>query len=422
VDLNKIIARVKAILMTPKTEWPVIDNEPATIAAIYKNYVVILAAIPAVCSFIKTSLIGISVPFAGTIRIGIGAGVSGAVVTYLLSLATLYVMALIVDALATSFDAQKNQVQAFKTVAYAYTASWIAGFGQILPYLGLLIALAGGIYSIYLLYLGVQYTMKCPPQKAAGYTAVAIIVAIVLGLVVGMVVGGITGMGAAMSSGVFSTSRNDSSRNDSDVTFDKDSPLGKMQEWSKGVEKATKQMESAQKSGNQDQQAAAFKNMMGAALGGGDVVESLPPDRLKPFIPESLGGLPRTRFSAERNNAMGMQISEASATFANDSGKSVELQITDTGTAKGLLGLAAWAGLEGEKQSDSGYEKTYRDNGNLIHEEWHGSSGEYTIVIADRFTVSAKGSGDSIDDLKSAVHDIDLGALEGMKGEGVKKN
>lgn len=417
MDLNKIIARVKAILMTPKTEWPVIDTEPATIADIYKNYVVILAAIPAVCSFIKTSLIGISVPFAGTIRIGIGAGLSGAIVTYVLSLATLYVMALIVDALATSFDAQKNQVQAFKTVAYAYTASWVAGFGQIVPYLGLLIALAGGIYSIYLLYLGVQYTMRCPPQKAAGYTAVAIIVAIVLGLVVGMVVGGITGMGAAMSGGAFSTSRNDS-----DVTFDKDSPLGKMQEWSKGVEKATKQLETAQKSGDKDQQADAFKSMMGAALGGGDVVESLPPDRLKPFIPESLGGLPRTRFSAERNNAMGMQISEASGTFANDSGKSVELQITDTGTAKGLLGLAAWAGLEGEKQSDSGYEKTYRNDGNLIHEEWHGSSGEYTIVIADRFTVSAKGSGDSIDDLKKVVHGIDLGALEGMKGEGVKKN
>jgi len=416
VDLNKIIARVKAILTTPKTEWPVIDNEPATIADIYKNYVVILAAIPAVCSFIKTSLIGISVPFAGTIRIGIGAGLSGAIVTYVLSLATLYVMALIVDALATSFDAQKNQVQAFKTVAYAYTASWVAGFGQILPYLGFLIALVGGIYSIYLLYLGVQYTMKCPPQKAAGYTAVAIIVAIILSFVVFTVVGGITGMGAAMSSGAFSTSRNDS-----DVTFDKDSPLGKMQEWSKGMEKATKQLETAQKSGNQDQQADAFKSMMGAALGGGDVVESLPPDRLKPFIPESLGGLPRTRFSAERNNAMGMQISEASGTFANDAGRSVELQITDTGTAKGLLGLAAWAGLEGEKQSDSGYEKTYRDNGNLIHEEWHGSSGEYTIVIADRFTVSAKGSGGSIDDLKSVVHGIDLSALEGMKGEGVKK-
>ena len=417
MDLNKIIARVKAILMTPKTEWPVIDNEPATVAELYSNYIVILAAIPAVCGFIKMSLLGISVPFAGTIRIGIGAGVSSMIITYVLSLVSVYVMALIVDALAPSFDAQKNQVQAMKTVAYSYTASWVAGFGQILPFLGFIIALAGGIYSIYLLYLGVQYTMKCPQPKAVGYTAVSIIVAVVLSIVVGMVAGGVTGMGAAMSGGAFSTSRNDS-----DVTFDKDSPLGKLQEYGKSMEKAGKQMEAAQKSGDQDAQAAAFKSMMGAALGGGDVVESLPPDRLKPFIPDSVAGLPRTSFSAERNNAMGMQISEANGTFTDGSGKSVELQITDAGTAKGLLGFAAWAGLEGEKQSDSGFEKTYRENGRLIHEEWHGKSGEFTVVVGDRFTVSAKGTGDSIDDLKRVVGDLDLGALEDLKGEGVKKN
>jgi hypothetical protein len=417
VDLNKIIARVKAILMTPKTEWPVIDSEPATVADLYKNYIVVLAAIPAICGFIKMSVLGVTAPFVGTYRVGIGAGISGMILNYVLGLASVYVMALIIDALAPSFDAQKNQVQAVKTVAYAYTASWVAGLGQLLPFLGVLILLAGGIYSIYLLYLGVQYTMKCPEAKAPGYTAVSIVVAIVLSIVVGMVVAGVTGMGLAAGGGAFSTSRNDS-----DVTFDKDSPLGKMQEWSKGMEKAGKQMEAAEKSGNQEAQAAAFKNIMGAALGGGDVVESLPPDRLKPFIPESIGGLSRTRFSAERNNAMGMQISEASGTFSDGSGKSVELQVTDTGTAKGLLGLASWAGVEGEKQSDNGYEKTYRDNGRLIHEEWHGNSGEFTVVIADRFTVSAKGSGDSIDDLKRAVGSLDLNALEGMKGEGVKKN
>ena len=252
----------------------------------------------------------------------------------------------------------------------------------------------------------------------------AIIVAIILGFLVGMVVAGVTGMGAMMGSGSgFTMSRNDSTmpRNGGDVQFDKDSPLGKLQEFSKNVEHASKNMETAQKSGDQEAQAAAMKNMMGAVLGGGDVVESLPPDRLKPFIPGSLAGMPRTRFAAERNNAMGMQISEASATFANEGGRSVDLQITDTGTAKGLLGLAAWAGLEGEKQTESGYEKTYRNDGRLIHEEWQGDHGEYTIILGDRFTVSVRGSADSIDQLKGAVADLDLSGLEALKGEGVKK-
>ena len=417
MDFNKLVGRVKAILLTPKTEWPVIAGEPASIGDLYKNYVLILAAIPAVFGFLKMSLIGVSVPFAGTVRIGVASGLSSMVIGYVLSLVMLYVMALIVDALAPTFGGQKSQIQAFKTVTYAYTASWIAGFAQILPVLAVLFAIAGGIYSIYLLYLGLPNTMKCPPEKAAGYTAVAIIIAIVLSLVIGMVVGTVTGVGSMMG-GASSIS---TSNNDSDVTFDKDSPLGQLEEYGKKMEQAGKQMEAAQKSGDSDAQAAAMKALMGAALGAGQV-EALSPDRLKPFIPESLAGLSRTEFSAERNGAMGMQIAEARATYSNADGRSMRLAITDTGSAKGLLGLASWAGVEGEQQTDNGYEKTYRENGRLVHEEWHGSNGGYTVVLGDRFTVSVDGSADSIDELKAALSDVDLSALEALKNEGVKKD
>ena len=415
MDFNKLIARVKAILFTPRTEWPVIAGETTTPADLYKGYIIILAAIPAVFSFLKMSLIGISVPFAGTIRIGIGAGITSMIVGYVMSLIMVYVMALIIDALAPSFGGQKDRTQALKTVAYAYTASWIAGFGQIIPGLWTLIAIAGGIYSIYLLYLGLPNTMKCPPEKAAGYTAVAIIVAILLGFVVAMVVGAVSGSSSFMRGGGFSVG---DSRG-GDVKFDKDSPLGKLEQYGKNMELATKKMETAQSSGNANAQADALKAMMGAALGGG-TVEALAPDRLKPFVPQTLAGLPRKDVSVERNNAMGMQISEAHATYGNDAGRSVRLEITDTGTAKGLLAFAGWAGMEGEKESSGGFEKTYRADGRLIHEEWHGSSGEYTVVLGDRFTVELKGDADNIDQLKAALGELDLKALEALKDEGVK--
>jgi hypothetical protein len=413
VDFNKLIARAKAILLTPKTEWPVIANEPTTAADLYKGYIVILAAVPVIFAFIKWSIIGVSVPFAGTMRIGMGLGLTQMLISYVLSLAMVYVLALIIDALAPSFGGQKDQIQALKTAAYAYTASWVAGVAQILPWLGMLIMIAGGIYSIYLLYLGLPNTMKAPNDKAVGYTVVVIIVGIVMGIVVGMVTAAITGTGAAMS-GAFSSSQ------DADVQFDKDSPMGKLEQWSKNVEQASKQMEAAQKSGDQDAQADAMKSMMGAALGGGDV-EALAPDRLKPFLPETLMGMQRGDMSAERNGAMGMQISEARAAYTAD-GRSVTLQITDTGSAKGLLGLANWAGVEGERQDGDSYEKTYRQDGRLIHEEWDGTRGEYTIVLGDRFTVQLNGEGASIDDLKAALSDLDLGSLEALKNEGVKAN
>ena len=62
---DRLVTRVQGILTSPKTEWPIIADEPATAADIYRNYVFILAAIPSVCSFIKSSIIGISIPFAG---------------------------------------------------------------------------------------------------------------------------------------------------------------------------------------------------------------------------------------------------------------------------------------------------------------------------------------------------------------------
>jgi hypothetical protein len=51
VDFNKLIARVKGILLTPKTEWPVIAGESTTVADLYKGYIVWLAAIPPIFTF-----------------------------------------------------------------------------------------------------------------------------------------------------------------------------------------------------------------------------------------------------------------------------------------------------------------------------------------------------------------------------------
>jgi len=422
VDINKLIARAKAILLTPKTEWPVIAAEPATVPDLYKNWIVILAAIPAIAGFIKGSLIGYGA-FGFSYRVGIGAGITGAIVGYALGLAMAYVMALIIDALAPNFGGEKNPVQALKTVAYAWTASWVAGIGQIVPGLGWLIAIAGGIYGIYLLYLGLPHTMKAPADKAAGYTAVSVIIAIVLSWVCALVVGGIIGTGAMMGMGAAGSNLHIGSSG-GDITIDKDSALGKLDAFSKKMEAAGKQMEAAQKTGDADAQGKAMGAVIGAAMGGGDQVEALAPDMLKPFVPATLAGLPRTDFSAEKNGAMGMQVSTANATYSDSaSGRSLRFEVTDMGSAKGLMAMAGWAALQQERETEHGYEKTYKQDGRLVHEEWDSKDkhGEFSIVLGDRFTVKLSGNADSIDQLKGAVGSINLAGLEALKAQGVKQ-
>ncbi|HWX66785.1 MAG TPA: Yip1 family protein [Rhodanobacter sp.] len=421
MDFGKIIDRVKAILTTPRTEWPVVAAEPATINGLYTGYIAIVAAVPVIASFLKGSLIGTSI-FGITVRTPIGMGIVGMLLHYVLTLALAYVVALIINALAPTFGGQKDMVQALKTVAYAWTAYWIAGIAVIVPWLGWLIALAGGVYSIYLLYLGLPHTMKCPTEKAGGYTAVSVIIAIVLGWIISVIVLGV--VGTAAMTGASMSSMHITGSNGDNVTVDDNSALGKLAAMGQKAEQASKELDAAQKSGDSSAQSAAMGKMLGAVSGTNGSVEALAPDQIKTFLPDSLGNLKRTSISAQRNNAMGMQVSDATAEYSNDNGQRITLDVADTGGAKGFMAMAAAMAPEEEKETDHGYEKTYTANGNMVHEAWdtQSKSGEYSVVLGKRFTVKANGTVDSIDQLKQAVASVDMSKLESLKDAGVKSN
>jgi hypothetical protein len=185
--LMNLVQRVKGILFSPRTEWQVIDTEATTTGELYKNYIVPLAAIGPIAQIIGYSVFGITVPFVGTYRVPIGSAITSALVAYVLTLAGTYVLALIIDGLAPTFNGQRSQIQALKVAAYSSTASWIAGIFALIPGLRLLAIL--GLYSLYLLYLGLPIVMKSPREKAMGYTVVVILAAIVLFMIIGVIAG-----------------------------------------------------------------------------------------------------------------------------------------------------------------------------------------------------------------------------------------
>jgi MFS family permease len=184
-----IIERIKGICLKPKSEWEAIATETPSPSALYLGYAAPLAAIPVIAGFIGGSLIGRTLPIIGTYRVPLVTGVVAAIFSFVMALVGIFILSLIINALAPSFGGEKNNTQALKLAVYSYTPAWIAGVLQILPLLGLL-ALLAGLYGLYILYLGLPRLMKCPQEKAIGYTAVVVICAIVLSVIVGMIARG----------------------------------------------------------------------------------------------------------------------------------------------------------------------------------------------------------------------------------------
>ena len=173
-----IVDRVKNILLKPKEEWPIIAGEITSPAELYTNYIIPLAAIPAVAAFIGVSIVGL--PFIG--RLSMMTGLSIMVTQFVLALIGVFVLSLVIDFLAPQFGGEKSSGQALKVAAYAMTAAWLAGIFSILPMLGILGIL--GLYSIYLLYLGLPVLMKTPADKAVIYTVVVVIAGIIIWVVI----------------------------------------------------------------------------------------------------------------------------------------------------------------------------------------------------------------------------------------------
>jgi len=200
------------------------------------------------------------------------------------------------------------------------------------------------------------------------------------------------------------------------VTIDPNSGLGKLDQYAKTLDKANKEMADAQKSGDQGKQVAAAMGALGAALGGGKGVDPVQIDALKPFVPDSFAGLPRKDMRTERGGVQGLMTAKAEGIYNDGAGKSATLEVVDSGGAAGLLGLAGWAGLQGEKEDSYHKEVTRKEGGRLIHErlDKNSNNGEFTIVLADRFIVTAKGNV-GLDALKGSVASLDLGKLESLK-------
>ena len=197
-----IFTRAKAIITAPDTEWPKIAGETDQPMQVFLRYALPLAALGPIASFIGGQVFGLG-GFGISVKIGLAAGLTMAITSFVLGLASLWLVAFVANLLSPKFGGKDDFAAAFRLIAYAFTASWVAAIVGLVPMLGIL-ALLGSLYSLYLLYKGVTPVMGVPQDKAVGFTVVTVLAAFVANIVVGLIVAAISGpalMAGAMASG-----------------------------------------------------------------------------------------------------------------------------------------------------------------------------------------------------------------------------
>lgn len=428
-----LVERAKNLLLQPKAEWPVIEGERTTTQELYTSYVMILAAIGPVASLIGMSVFGIDVPFVGRIRTPLWQGLMTGVLTYGLSLVMLFVLSRIINWLAPTFGGLRDPSQAMKVAAYACTAAWVGGLFSLLPALSVF-GLFAALYSLYLLYTGLPVLMKSSPDRSLGYVVSIVVITIVLMIPVTAVV---MLLSPAVHRPMVSA---DPATNDA---------LHQLESFTKGLERMGQDMEratqDARSSGARStrgsdsgpsagssattepdvqqavQTVGAVLTAMGKAANDGKSVEAADFRKLKALLPESIPGMERKDATGEREAVMGVDRSEAKATYVGPNDSRIVIEVVDIGGSLGTLGLAAfsWAatGAVIDKETAEGYERTvtYRGRKALEHYNRADQSGELSVLVNNHAGVTVRGRHVTADALRGALDQLDLDGVSSAR-------
>jgi hypothetical protein len=173
-----IVARVHGILADPTTEWSRIAKEPGDAAHLLTSYVALLALVPAIFGFVGACVVGVVAPGGAVLRTPFFAGLFGAVFGYVMSCATVLVLAIAIRFAAPLFGGRRDFDSAFKLAVYSYTPVWLAGVFLLAP--GLRFLGLAGLYGGYLLWCGLPPLMQSPPPRVPVYAAMVVAFALAL--------------------------------------------------------------------------------------------------------------------------------------------------------------------------------------------------------------------------------------------------
>lgn len=380
-----LIDRAKNILLQPRAEWDRIAPEPVNLPKLYLGYVLPLALLAAICTTIGLVMFPVG-GFGYTIRVGPVSAIASGISQFVTAFVMIYLMGVIINALAPNFGSQQSPDQAQKLAVYSCTAGLLGGVFGLLPALSVL-SLVASVYSLVLLYLGLPRLMKTPEDKRVGYFAVIVIAMIAIALVASLALATVrtsfVGFGNVATFGQSETEEN--------VTI----------ELPGGGSVSVSELEK-----------------MGQAYSGaqpGVPGVAVDPAQLQALLPADLpGGFARTSVSSSSTGSMGMGAAQAEGSY--ESGEAgITVTIVHMGAMAGITAMAGSVNIQENREDADGYSRTNTVDGRVYTEEVNRAAGTANYgVIGRGVAVTAEGQGVTIDQVRTAVEAVGIARAEGV--------
>ncbi|WP_295855826.1 Yip1 family protein [uncultured Xylophilus sp.] len=394
-----VLSRLQKLLLQPRAEWRRIDEDPSTAGRVVLTSLLPLAAIPALCSFVGLSLVGVGAGGA-LVRLPVAAGLLQALAMYLVAVLGIVLVAVVVKLVAPTFGARPEWPRAFKLAVYGSSAALLGGVFLAVPALSLM-ALVAALYSVYLVFTGLPAVMRTSQHKVVPFTAVIVLAGAVVGLLASAATSHFLARGLGDAAVVLQT------------------PGGKLRLDAAGLEAASQKMADAaqrlEAASEKQSQAAAPVVGTGPVLGGDPDAGAVPAPALKAALPETLGAFTRTAVEMQGGKVTGMATSNARAEYSNGEQR-LRVEMIDLGSMSKLMAEAG-AVVQGERENSASAERTWQEGGRTLHENYRkdGSMAQYTTTLRNGVVVELTGSRMNLDEVKAASSLLDLKTLESLR-------
>ena len=189
--MTDLINTAKQFIVNPKLEWEVAKEDSNSAQQHVVKYVLPLALISAAAIFIGVGLIGYRV--LGYRVQSVSGGLAQAIMSLASILIGVYLSGFVIHKLAPTFNTAVSLDKAVKLVGFSYTAILLAGILNIFPPLAFLTFL-GGLYSLYILYIGFKPMTNVSDEKSTSYFIVSLLVIVGVYVIIGIILAGIIGV------------------------------------------------------------------------------------------------------------------------------------------------------------------------------------------------------------------------------------